>query len=321
MGRRAAEVRGSCVHICGLWLTGRAQLRGDAEGQLRKRDAACVPRVAPGRALGAVCERRGQGGGATGGDAALGGGAGAAGPADAQEALHERVSGAARGRVQEWRDRLPQRRVCLPTSALCVLLTGPCCSMLPQLVSVASEGVLHELAVQLFAFDAFPDSQEKSAAISTLLSAAIASATFFRPAPPPLPRFAYASWHLPQLPPPAVDHAVLAKCYMQTCVALGCPDLVGAVLDRAGDTAALTPPHAQECARMVMLPLVAACADHMREKLDSVLRDKLEELRAKAMELYLEWFAAKKESLTRLDVAGLIEVAVVDGDASMLVER
>ena len=193
--------------------------------------------------------------------------------------------------------------------------------MLPQLVSVASEGVLRELAVQLFAFDAFPDSQEKSAAISTLLGAAIASATFFTPAPPPPLRLAHANWHIPQPPPPTVDHAALAKRYTQTCVALGCPDLVGTVLDRAGDTAALTPPHAQECARTVMLPLVAACADHMREKPDSVLRDKLEGLRAKAMGLYLEWFAAKKESLTRLDVAGLIEVAVVDGDASTLVER
>ena len=194
--------------------------------------------------------------------------------------------------------------------------------MLPQLVSVTSEDVLHELAAQLFASDAFPDSPEKSTVISALLGTAIASAAFFASVPPP-PRLEY-SWRLPQPAPqppaPAVDHAALAKRYVQTCIVLGCPDLVGAVLDRAGDTAALAPPHVQECARTVMLPLVAACAERMRETPESVPKEKLEGLRKKAVGLYLEWFATKKDSFTKFDVAGLIEAVFVDGDASMLIE-
>ncbi|GJE87377.1 hypothetical protein PsYK624_034600 [Phanerochaete sordida] len=193
--------------------------------------------------------------------------------------------------------------------------------ILPQLLSLAPEDVLRELATQLFAADAFPDSPEKSEVISALLRAGIAKAPFFVPTlpKPPVPFGRAYQRAPPSPPPPATDRAALAKRYVQTCVVLGCADLVGAVLARVGDTSTLDAAQARECARAVMTPVVAACAQRMRGAPGSVPAEEFAVLREKAVRLVFEAFAENAAHVTRADVAALIGATLVDGDATTFV--
>ncbi|GJE87366.1 hypothetical protein PsYK624_034490 [Phanerochaete sordida] len=190
--------------------------------------------------------------------------------------------------------------------------------VLPQVVALASEDTLRHFATQLFASDLFAESPEKSAAVSSLLSAAIAKTVFFKPAPAQ-PAY-YNSWRYPPQPQaPATDYTVVAKSCIQTCVVLGCAELVGAVLARVGDTATLNARRAQECARTLMLPVVAACAERMRVAPQSVPQDAFVMLKEKAVTLYFDGFAANAAGVTRADVAALVGATLADGDATVFV--
>lgn len=193
--------------------------------------------------------------------------------------------------------------------------------MFPQFLPTASEDVLRGLATQLFAAEFLPESAEKSAVISTLLSAGITKAAFFKPPSPPQQAY-YPSWNRPSQPQvSAGDRAELAKRYVQTCIVLGCPELVGNMLDKVGDTSALEAKHAQECARTVMLPVVAACVERMRGTPESVPKEKFEKLKENAVKLYFEWFIANTRAVTRPDVVALINAVVVDGNAATFVRK
>lgn len=189
--------------------------------------------------------------------------------------------------------------------------------IVPQFITTAAEELLRELAAQVFGAD-FPESEEKSTVISALLSAGIRKATFFTPRKP---QPSYYSYYGKPPQAPTEDRAALAKRYLQTCVVLGCPDLVGNVLEKVGDTTALQALHAQECARNVMLPVIAACAERMRTSPNSVPKAQLESLKDRAVALYFEWFVANTTTVTQLDIRALMNAVIVDGDATMFVDK
>ena len=78
---------------------------------------------------------------------------------------------------------------------------------------------------------------------------------------------------------------------------------------------------ARECARAMMTPVVAACAERMRTAPGSVPAGEFEALREKAVRLVFEAFAENAAHVTRADVAALIGATLVDGDATTFVNR
>ncbi|GJE96067.1 hypothetical protein PsYK624_122600 [Phanerochaete sordida] len=139
-----------------------------------------------------------------------------------------------------------------------------------------------------------------------MLLASIAKAPFFAPTTPkpPVP-FRRGYQRAPPPPPPAMDHAALAKRYVQTCVVLG--------------TAALDAAQARKCAQEVMIPVVAACAERVRGVAESVPSEEFEGPREKAVRLVFEAFAGNAAHVRLADVTALIGATLIDRDATTFV--
>ncbi|GJE99900.1 hypothetical protein PsYK624_161750 [Phanerochaete sordida] len=135
-----------------------------------------------------------------------------------------------------------------------------------------------------------------------MLLASIAKAPFFAPTTPKLPvPFRRGAYQCAPLPPqPAMDHAALAKRYVQTCVVLS--------------TAALDAAQARKCVQEVMTPVVAACAERVRDVAESVRSEEFEGPREKAVRLVFEAFAGNAAHVRLADVTALIGARRADFD-------
>lgn len=152
--------------------------------------------------------------------------------------------------------------------------------------------------------------------MSTLLRAAIAKAALYTPVPP---RTAYGYYNPPAAP---ADASASAKRYLQLCLELRCAPLVAAVFERIS-TAGFAPAQAQECARSVLIPLVAWCAERMRARPEdrAALEAHIQELRERAVGLYLDWMAANASVVGRAEVAKAVDVTVVEGKPEVFMEK
>ncbi|GJE87373.1 hypothetical protein PsYK624_034560 [Phanerochaete sordida] len=191
--------------------------------------------------------------------------------------------------------------------------------LLPQLPALASEDFLREFASQLSASDLF-DSPEKASTVWALLHAVLSKIMpQVKPVhldPAAVSRDPNGNVHTD----PANDARVaLANCYLQTCSAVGCPDLAVGVLDKLGSTSHLSAPGARQWARAVMLPVAKAAVDRLRDSPYSALKDKIAGFTEDTVRLYFDWFIVHNKDMQRKDVEALIDVCLIDGDATRFV--
>lgn len=150
----------------------------------------------------------------------------------------------------------------------------------------------------------------------TLLTTAISKAILYKPKPAPAYPYTYGY----NRPAPAADEPdKAAKTYVRICFQLGCPQLVGAVIERVISSSNATPADAEDCARSVMLPLAAFVTKQLRAHPAAPPVPQLETLRTTAMKLYLDWVEKNSRLMDRGEVAKLLAMCVVNRDPTVLI--
>ncbi|TFY70329.1 hypothetical protein EVG20_g2676 [Dentipellis fragilis] len=188
-------------------------------------------------------------------------------------------------------------------------------SMLPQLLLSSEPSFLLSFVYALFAFEDFPQSSEKAFMISTILKQAISKETFHA-MPPSHPTWPYYTGgqtaKVPAVP--------TAENYISACFAVGCPNRVSDIIDRITDVSSLSAQQAQKCAKDLLLPLVAYCANLMitNSEIESV--NGLEKLQHIGIQLHLDWVRENPDVLTKEEFTKLLNAAVLKGDPRMLSE-
>ena len=184
---------------------------------------------------------------------------------------------------------------------------------MPQLVALADQQFLHEFASKVFFDEEHPECEDKTHVVPTLLTTAISQATLYKPKPllvNPLYRI-----HRPGTIVDEPDKA--AKIYVQKCFKLGCPQLVGTVIERVISSSSATPTDAEDCAKSIMLPLATFVTEQLRVHPEAPPIPQVETLRTTAMKLYLDWVAKNSRLMDRREVAKLLAMCVVNGDATV----
>lgn len=174
--------------------------------------------------------------------------------------------------------------------------------LLPQLLALGSRDFLREFAQQLFADRAIPPSPEKTTAVSKLVQAVITKTTFYEPGG-------------------ARDQSTGAKDCIRLCANLGCSPLISSVIDHARNVSDLASHDVLECARAVMLPLVAWCAELRRTNPGIIPDPGFDKLRRTGLKLYLRWLEVNAAKVERAHVATLVQAAVVDEDPTAFMCR
>ncbi|KAA1473722.1 hypothetical protein DENSPDRAFT_291262 [Dentipellis sp. KUC8613] len=190
-------------------------------------------------------------------------------------------------------------------------------SILSQPPVCSEPSFLLHFASALFSFQEFPESPEKASIISNILQQSISKATFFKPQPrPPTELYLRAQ----PVKAPTVSQSALAEQYVSTCIAVGCRDRVSDIIDRVIDVSALSTHDARECAKDLMLPLVAYCDTLRLADPDTAAIHGLDKLRQIGVKIYLDWLSVHASRLTKQDFEKFLDIAVFKGDPQMLLE-
>ncbi|KAA1473716.1 hypothetical protein DENSPDRAFT_823200 [Dentipellis sp. KUC8613] len=187
--------------------------------------------------------------------------------------------------------------------------------MLPQILSSSRPAFLLHFASSLFSYQDFPDSTEKASMISTILKQAISNETFFiaKPqGPVGLRRRTVAV--------PTVSQSATAEKYASVCFTVGCPNRVSDIINRITDVSSLSVQQAQECAKDVMLPLVAYCAASIPIKPDLAAIHGFDKLQQIGITLYLDWVYANAGGLTKQEFEKVLNAVVLNGDPTAFLE-
>ncbi|TFY70328.1 hypothetical protein EVG20_g2677, partial [Dentipellis fragilis] len=188
--------------------------------------------------------------------------------------------------------------------------------MLPQILSQSRPAFLLHFASSLFSFQDLSDSSEKALMISTILKQAIANEIFFISKPPP----PVGPYYRPTVAVRTVSQSATAEKYTSVCVTVGCPNRVSDIIDRITDISSLSVQQAQECAKDVMLPLVAYCAASIFPKPDLAKIHGFEKLRQLGISLYLDWVCANAGGLTKQEFEKVLNAVVLNGDPTAFLE-
>lgn len=186
--------------------------------------------------------------------------------------------------------------------------------MLPQILPVADEDFLREFAGKVFSDKEFPECEDKTHVVPALLSTAISKATFYKKIPPPQATYYYA---IKQPILTVTGDLDMSKRYIQLCIDLQCPQLIGALIDRVLDTSGLLPSDEREYAKSLLLPLATFLTEQIRLHPTIGPIPQVEKLRATGLKSYLDWVQSNTNSLNKQEFTKLLDMCVVDGDPTV----
>lgn len=180
---------------------------------------------------------------------------------------------------------------------------------------LADDGFLRDFASTIHT--SFPDSPTRSTLISSLLTIAIAKASFtlVHPSPGFLAN-GHAIKHELGITSVVDDPRLTrAKAYIKTAQDLECEHLLVSIIDRVLDTDTLATDQRENHARLVLLPLVVFISQHTRMAVlytDGLMR--LSELQRRGINLFLSFLQVELNQVyvTQREVACFLDAALAN---------